>query len=237
MLHLSHHLRDLRQEGGRVWITILGVVWGTMALTILVAFGGSISHTVIRAEQGMGKGIVVLRNGSTSIPYQGLPAARRIRLTATDVDALKAAVPTITAISAEYSRGAELSYAGKVQRASLSAVQPPYDQLRNCLPQPGGRFINDLDIRQRRRVAFLGDQLKQDLFGDDEAVGKTILLRGTPFTIVGVMRTKLQWSSYQSHDKSRIFIPVSNDQRTIQTLLYLFIRMEVRVIPISRRPS
>jgi putative ABC transport system permease protein len=210
MLGLNHHLRDLRQDGGRVALTVLGVVWGTMAVTILVAFGESASHTVLRAEQGMGKGIVVVQNGSTSIPFEGLPVARPIRLMGGDVEALKTGVPAIAGISAEYVRGGlDLTYRGKVHSVPLSAVEPQYGTIRNCPPQPGGRFINEMDIKQRRRVAFLGDALKGKVFGAEDAVGKAVLLRGTPFTVVGVMRPKLQLSSYQTADQWRVFIPFS----------------------------
>jgi putative ABC transport system permease protein len=79
--------------------------------------------------------------------------------------------------------------------------------MRNCLPQPGGRFINDLDIRRRRRVAFLGSAVKEEIFGAGEAVGRTMLIMNKPFAVIGVMQPKLQMSSYQGEDKSYIFIP------------------------------
>jgi putative ABC transport system permease protein len=158
----------------------------------------------------MGKGIAVLMNGSTSVPFEGLPAARPIRLSVGDAEALKVGVPELTAVSAEYARGGlDLTYATKRHNVSFSAVEPAYETLRFCYPQAGGRFINELDLRHRRRVAFLGDKLKQTVFGTERAVGKTVLLRGLPFTVVGVMEPKLQWSSYVSTDDGRLFIPLT----------------------------
>jgi putative ABC transport system permease protein len=81
--------------------------------------------------------------------------------------------------------------------------------MRNIIAEAGGRFINDRDVAERRRVAVLGDELAQLLFGRDVPVGQQVFLGDTPFTIVGVMRPKLQNSSYQQRDKDRIFIPAT----------------------------
>ena len=225
MLGLQYQLRDLIQDRGRVIVTILGVVWGTMAVTTLIVFTEGLSNTVLRAQLGMGMGIVVVRPGSTSVIYDGLPSGRHIRLTARDVAALRNGLPELTGISGEYTGSAELTYAGRSRNAWFSAVDPPFDSLRNCFPQPGGRFINALDIRQRRRVAFLGDTVKEQVFGAKNAVGETILLDGVPFVVVGVLQSKLQWSSYVGPDTDRLFIPTTTcaaiwGRRHLSALIY-----------------
>ncbi|MDH4033488.1 MAG: ABC transporter permease, partial [candidate division Zixibacteria bacterium] len=68
-------------------------------------------------------------------------------------------------------------------------------------------FINELDMAQNRRVIFIGDRLKTDLFGSDPAVGETILVEGVPFTVIGVMKKKEQDSSYSGRDNRKGFIP------------------------------
>ena len=225
MLGLRYQLRDLIDDRGRVIVTILGVVWGTLAVTTLVVFTEGMSNTVLRAQLGMGMGIVVVRPGSTSVVYDGLPSGRRIWLTARDVAALRDGLPELTDISGEYYGSVELTYAGRPRNAWLSAVDPPFGSLRNCYPQPGGRFINALDIRQRRRVAFLGDTFKRQVFGAEDAVGDTILLNGVPFVVVGVMQPKLQWSSYVGLDTDRLFIPATTYEaiwgsRNLSALIY-----------------
>jgi putative ABC transport system permease protein len=81
--------------------------------------------------------------------------------------------------------------------------------MRNIIPDPGGRFINALDVVGRRRVVMLGDEIKRLLFGDEEAVGETVYVGETPFTVIGVMQPKTQNSSYFSRDKDRVFMPSS----------------------------
>jgi putative ABC transport system permease protein len=89
----------------------------------------------------------------------------------------------------------------------ISANSPIFGALRNIVPAAGGRYVNDVDLDRRRRVVFLGDKLKQDLFGDDDAVGKTVMIDNVPFVVVGVMEKKLQDSSYSGRDQDKAFIP------------------------------
>jgi putative ABC transport system permease protein len=79
--------------------------------------------------------------------------------------------------------------------------------MRNLIPASGGRYVNDLDLDRRRRVVFLGDKLAEDLFGKDDAVGKTVMIDNVPFLVVGVMQEKAQDSSYSGRDKDKAFIP------------------------------
>jgi putative ABC transport system permease protein len=107
----------------------------------------------------------------------------------------------------------------------IVGVEPAFRDLRSCFPQDGGRFINDLDIRERRRIAFLGDDIKDKLMGRTPAAGQTIRIMGVPFTVIGVMRHKLQLSTYYGADKSIIFIPAPTFQdlfgwRYVSGILY-----------------
>jgi putative ABC transport system permease protein len=79
--------------------------------------------------------------------------------------------------------------------------------MRNLVPASGGRYVNDLDVDRRRRVVFLGDKLKHDLFGDADAIGRTVMIDNVPFLVIGVMETKAQDSSYGGRDKDKAFIP------------------------------
>jgi putative ABC transport system permease protein len=81
--------------------------------------------------------------------------------------------------------------------------------MRNLIPNEGSRFLNEVDQAERRRVVFIGDLLKKDLFPDTTAVGQTILINGVPFTVVGVMKPKKQDSSYNGRDSRKGYIPAS----------------------------
>jgi putative ABC transport system permease protein len=82
--------------------------------------------------------------------------------------------------------------------------------MRNIIPEPGGRFINDLDMKDRRRVVLIGNKVKEFLFGEGDAVGKVIYVGQIPFQVIGVMQKKTQSSSYNARDQDRVFIPATS---------------------------
>jgi putative ABC transport system permease protein len=79
--------------------------------------------------------------------------------------------------------------------------------MRSERPLPGGRFLDDEDVRLHRRVAFIGSEVQRKLFGNVPPVGETIRIGGQPFEIIGVMQDKVQMSNYNRPDKYCIFIP------------------------------
>ena len=84
-------------------------------------------------------------------------------------------------------------------------------------PQPGGRFLEDEDVRLRRRVAFIGTEVQRKLFGGIPPVGETIRIGGQPFEIVGVMEEKVQLSNYNRPDRVLRLHSVDDDGRADRT--------------------
>ena len=87
-----------------------------------------------------------------------------------------------------------------------------YGVMRSMNEMPGGRFLNPHDVEQRRRVVFIGNKVKQKLFGDEEAVGKTVLLEGRPFVVIGWLKEKIQSGSYSGRDYDKAVIPYTTYQ-------------------------
>jgi putative ABC transport system permease protein len=80
--------------------------------------------------------------------------------------------------------------------------------MRNLIPQAGGRFIDPVDMKEQRRVVFLGDKLAANIFGKaEDGVGKTVMLGSSPFLVIGVLQPKLQDSSYSGRDNDKASIP------------------------------
>lgn len=207
---LSQFLQDVRAQKLRTTLTILGITWGTVAVVVLLAFGSGLERQNRKNMHGMGDGIVVLLGGRTTIPYQGFPDGRGISLRAEDADVLRQEISDIAEISPEYrTSGVPVRRGTAITTPTVTGIDPIYGDMRNIIPEPGGRFINELDVIGRRRVLVLGDEIKRLLFGDAEAVGATVYVGETPFTVVGVMMPKTQNSSYFSRDKDRVFMPSS----------------------------
>jgi putative ABC transport system permease protein len=93
-----------------------------------------------------------------------------------------------------------------VGTAAVRGVCPAYGEMRNEVPSEG-RWINDSDELERRRVAFLGGRIREQLFSGRPAVGEIIQIGGVRFTVIGVMARKIQLSNYFSSDDESTWIP------------------------------
>ncbi len=204
---LRQLLRDVRNQKLRTFLTVFGLVWGTVAVTLLLAFGTGLKKQLIKSAAGLGDRICIAWPGLTSIPYEGLGKGRRIRLTEEDVEFVRARAEGIRGISSEYSQTVKLHYWTKTWPVDVSGVSPDFGWMRNLIPDTGGRFINPTDMEEQRRVVFLGDKLAKNVFGSEPAVGKTVMMWGSPFLVVGVLVTKEQDSSYSGRDNDKATIP------------------------------
>jgi putative ABC transport system permease protein len=207
---LRDFLADLRQQRLRTALTVLGITWGTVAVVVLLAFGTGLERQTRKRFHGLGDQIVILFGGRTTKSFLGFPEGRYVRLHDEDIDLLTREIPEIAMISPEYSnRRTPVRRGVQAANPNIAGVLPAYGQMRNIIPQEGGRFIDQPDVDQRRRVAVLGDELATLLFGQEQPVGQQVFVGAVPFTVVGVMQPKIQNSSYNSRDKDRVFIPAT----------------------------
>ncbi|HEX9986121.1 MAG TPA: ABC transporter permease [Thermoanaerobaculia bacterium] len=206
---LRQLFRDVRQEKLRTFLTVFGIVWGTVAISLMLAFGTGLHKNMIKQTAGLGDRIVIAWPGLTSIPYEGLGKGRRIRITEEDLVSVRKEVQGLKAISSEYMTSMKLDYGTKTLSVDISGVAAEFGGMRNLIASTGGRFINPIDDDQQRRTIFIGDELKKNIFGESDAIGKVVLLNQSPFLVVGVLEPKPQDSSYSGRDKEKAFIPSS----------------------------
>lgn len=207
---LADVLGDLRANRTRSFLTIFAMVWGTISIVLLLAFGRGLRTQVSQGLLNAGERIFMVYGGQTSLEHEGLSQGRRIRLREEDLDLVLRAVPEFEFGSPSYGRGRTHLKAGENQTTTyMEGVNPIFSELRRMFPAPGGRFINQRDVDQRRRVLFLGDEIAARLFGDTPPVGETVLLDGLSFRVIGVMESKFQDSSNNGPDENRAIIPAS----------------------------
>jgi putative ABC transport system permease protein len=202
-------LQDVRHQKLRTALTLFGITWGTVSVALLVAFGEGLQKHIVKSQHGLGENIVIAWPSRTSMNYQGLGKGRKLRVSEDDIQALRREIPEAV-FSGEYEREKSSFRRERVRLTpQMSANTPIFAVMRNIIPAAGGRYLNDVDVDRRRRVIFLGDKLKQDLFHDEDAVGKTVMIDNTPFLVIGVMEKKAQDSSYSGRDQDKAFIPDS----------------------------
>ena len=208
--HIEEFVRDLRAQKLRTFLTIFGIVWGTVAIIVLLAFGTGFKKQMSINMHGIGESIAIVFPGSTTRPFEGFGVGRSILLTEDDAHLLALQVRGIDKISPEYSGHEQQVRVGENRINTLVAgVYPVYGEMRNIVPEQGGRFIDDLDLKDRRRVALIGDETKRLMFGDGDAIGRIIYVDEVPITVVGVMQKKTQNASYNRRDADRVFLPAS----------------------------
>jgi putative ABC transport system permease protein len=213
--------REMKKQRKRILLTLSAIAWGTLSIILLLAFGEGLKRQMSKANKGLGVNIVILYGGQTSKVYQGLPKGRRIHFTDEDVALLKEKIPQITAISGEYDMwGVSFTYGKTTLTERVTGVLPSFEDMRTHYPAAGGRFINALDVKERRRVVFLGNELKERLMGKEEAIGKIITINNLPFKVVGILQKKMQMSMYGGPDANKAVIPAST-LKTIEGRQYL----------------
>jgi len=215
---LYHHLF-------RAALSMLGISWGIISVVVLLAYGDGFRGALDAGFRGaFSDGTVVVWPGQTSLQAGGERAGKRIRVTADDVMAL-AELPLVKNISPEFMQEFPIVYGNKQSSHLVRGVAASYGLMRSEKPQAGGRFLEEDDVRLRRRVAFIGTEVQRKLFGAIPPVGETIRVGGQPFEIVGVMEEKVQLSNYNRPDKYCIFIPWTtmgglSDNRYVGTFVW-----------------
>jgi putative ABC transport system permease protein len=203
-------LRSSRVQKKRAILTVAAIAWGSLSLVLLLAFGEGMKRQLTLAQAGLGRNIAVLWPGETTLPWEGMPAGRPIRPRFEDIELVAQRVQNLAAVTGEMTNWrAPLTYGRTTINGRVTGVSLAYGEMRNHIPESGGRFLNVLDDKLRRRVIFLGDALAEDLFGEEEPVGRTLLMDNAPYTVVGVLKEKLQMGAYGGPDESHAVVPIT----------------------------
>jgi putative ABC transport system permease protein len=217
----------LRQYKARTAMTMFGIIWGTLTVILLLSFGVGVRKQMSKNMHGIGDRIAIVWPGQTSIPFKGYGRNRPIRVTEDDIELLRSEIPEISRISPEFGKwGSTVRVYDRINQPLVTGIIPEYNIMRNIWPEDGSRWINELDLEQRRRVVFLGNRLRDFLFGENaDAVGEYVYIDDIPFLVIGVMREKTQNSSYSQRDRDRVFIPMTTfksifGHRYVRNIIY-----------------
>jgi putative ABC transport system permease protein len=204
---LPQVLDNLRANKMRSFLTMFGIMWGIISIVILSALGEGFqrgNETVLRE---LGRNILIIRNGRTSMQAGGERAGRPIRIEFEDVLALKRDSKLLQDVTPEIMKG-NLRVKSPFNAASLqmSGIWPVYQKIRT-IEVDRGRLISEQDNQEARRVVVIGYEAARQLFADRDLIDRQIQLNGIPYTIIGKIRKKEQDSNYTGADNERLFIP------------------------------
>jgi putative ABC transport system permease protein len=209
MVLLQEFWSDLKSHRLRAILTIIAISWGTLCVVLLLAFGEGLGHQLLIGLKGGGNRIMIVSAGQTRKIFEGLPKGRRIRFVEEDIEILKNAIPGITLISPQYRKRVAVTYKDVTVRTECEGVDPGFEEMRSMYPTAGGRFLNESDVRERRRVLYLGSEIAKELFKEEDPIGKQVIVDGMPHTLIGVMQAKMQMGMNNGPDSRRAIIPYS----------------------------
>jgi putative ABC transport system permease protein len=192
----------------RSFLTMLGIIWGIVAVTLLIAYGNSFRFQLVRAFDAFGKNAIIAWPGQTSEQAGGERAGKIVRFEKEDIEYIETEAPLVKRACLETVRWLPVVYNYRLQNNPVRGVCVEYGEMRNQRPSEG-RWISPEDIIERRRVIVLGARIYEKLFQGKPGVGETVLVSGVRFTVIGTMERKLNFSCYFSCDDESAFIPYS----------------------------
>jgi putative ABC transport system permease protein len=201
----AHKLRTL--------LTMFGIAWGIVSIVLMVAAGEGLRVGQAKQAETLGKDILIVFHGRTSLQAGGQRAGREIRWVHSDVPFVQQQSPHCEYVIPELGRdNVRLHTSYNAAALLVTGSYPPFGQIRS-LTVGSGRFYDWNDQNEGRRVAFLGSDAAKQLFPQGDSVNQTVYLNDIPYTVIGVMAKKKQDSSYDGWDVNKIFIPFSAMQR------------------------
>jgi putative ABC transport system permease protein len=204
----------MRAHKLRTFLTAFGVAWGIFMLVLLLGAGKGLENGVLKIFGSMAKNTMWIWGGRTTIPYKGLQPGRFVRYTNEDYQALKNDFPEIKFLAPSSRLPGSFLIINKDKSGSFS-VEGHYPDLSNVkvMTYPKGRFINDSDIKEKRKVAVIGSRPVEMLFDQEDPIGKYIQIKGVYFLVVGTFAVETTEEGGRS-DAEKIFIPLTTLQQT-----------------------
>jgi putative ABC transport system permease protein len=193
----------------RTALTMFGITWGIVSITLMVAAGQGLGTGFERKKAEFGRDILIVFAGRTSLQAGGARAGRQVQWTASDHLQVQRDSPSCRHVLPELGRGG-IPVRSSYNNASVlvTGSLPPFAEIRS-IGVAEGRYPNWQDEAQARRVALLGSEAKRQLFASRPALGETVRIGEAPYTVVGVARAKEEDSNYDGPDTNKIFLPIS----------------------------
>lgn len=206
-------LRTLWAHKMRAFLTMFGIAWGIVSIVLMVAAGEGLRKGQEEQAKTLGKDVMIVFHGRTSLQAGGTHAGRLIHWEDQDMPVVQAETPDCQYTIPELEQDTVRAHSNFNNAAfTVTGSYPEFGYIRS-LDVGLGRFYDWDDMRDARRVAFLGSDASKQLFPGRNPVGDNVYLDDFPYIVVGVMQTKKQDSSYDGWDVNKVFIPFSAMRR------------------------
>ena len=210
---------SLRNNKLRTFLTMIGVGWGMFLYVVLLGSAKGVENGFNRVFAGFATNSVFLWGQSTSIPYNGFPKGKLVKLHTSDIPLLESKVPGIKYISPRSNQGGRFGSAVPMVRNDKKGSYSIYGDypIGDAISKKKltfGRYINDADINANKNVAVIGNEVYEALFDskkNEDPIGKSVTIKGIYFTIIGVF--KVQTNGVRMEGDDSVFIPFTTYNR------------------------
>jgi putative ABC transport system permease protein len=210
---LLQSLQNLRANKLRSFLTMFGILWGMVSVVVLSAMGEGFQVGNGQVMRELGKNVGILWGGRTSMQAGGERAGRLVFLTLDDARALAAESSMVAVVSPELARGGvRVKSSYNAATTSITGIEPPYQDIRT-IELEYGRNLTWQDEEQVARVAILGFDIAEQLFGKRNTLGEVVTFNGIAYTVVGKIRKKNQDGNYSGPDNNKVFVPFATMAR------------------------
>jgi putative ABC transport system permease protein len=206
--------RTLWSHKLRTFLTMFGIAWGIVSIVLMVAAGEGLRKGQEEQTRNLGKDIMIVFHGRTSLQAGGTRAGRVVHWEDADVQAVQAEGPDCQYAIPELEQNDVRTHSNYNNAAFLvTGSYPEFGYIRS-LNVGAGRFYNWDDQREGRRVAFVGSDAAKQLFPEGRnPLGENLYLNDIPYLVIGVMASKKQDSSYDGWDVNKVFVPFAAMRR------------------------
>ncbi|MFN3875914.1 MAG: ABC transporter permease, partial [Flavobacteriales bacterium] len=197
----------------RAALTGFAVLWGILMLIVLLGLSGGLAKGFSYNFRNTATNSIHIWGNETSKPWNGLPPNREIILEEGDVEALRHAIPGIEHISGQYRvwRGNTQLQRGKQYGSySVRGVMPEWRHMEHQAIK-AGRFLNEVDQQQGRKVMVIAQDAKADLFKGEDPIGQWVQVNGIPFQVVGLYEHES--GGPEQGQRSAVYIPLKVAQQ------------------------
>ena len=208
----SEIIEALSSNWFRTLLTAFGVMWGIFILVILLAAGKGLENGVKKGFGGIATNTMFMWTQTPSKPYKGLPKGRNYNFKTGDVEALRENVPGLRFISPRNQLGGFGGNNNVVRGLQTGAfnVYGDYPEIIQQEPMDvtAGRFINYLDIEEKRKVAIIGEGVRRELYEkDEEVLGTYLKINGVNFMVIGTYKKKGGGGGNAEEAQKEIYVP------------------------------
>jgi len=206
-------LQNLRANKLRSFLTMFGILWGMVSVVVLSAMGEGFQQGNTQVLLELGRNIGIIWGGRTSLQAGGERAGRLVSLTLEDARALEVESAMVAVVSPELIRGGvRVKSSYNDATSEVTGIEPQYQRIRT-IELEYGRLFTPHDEAQVSRVAIVGSDMAEQLFGKRNVLGEKVSLNGLPYTVIGKIRRKNQDSNYSGPDNNKFFVPFATMAR------------------------